>query len=111
MGSLFVGHRARPWCPTNKEEREVNDPSYGCSAVAQYKTVSAGLSGVPACASTFPEIIKGLSYAIRLLYVYLDRRLIALGLLARFEVRLHLHRGSSLAHKVMASHQTTLLPS
>jgi hypothetical protein len=111
MGSLFVGHRARPWCPTNKEEREVNDPSYGCSAVAQYKTVSASLSGVPACTSAFPEIIKELSYAIRLAYGYVDLRRIALLLLARFEVRLHLHRGSSLGYEVMSSHQTTLLPS
>jgi hypothetical protein len=112
MGSLFVVHRPRRWSTTNKEAREVKGPSYGCSAVAQHKTESAGLSGVPACASAFPQIIKELSYSI--LLGYLDHRAIGLSLsagrLARFEVRLHLHRGSSLAHRGMSLHPTTLLP-
>ena len=81
--------------------------------MAQHKAESAGLSGVLACASAFPQIIKELSYCIRL--GYLDPRVIGLRLsvarLACFEVRLHLHRGFSLVYKVMSSHPTTLLPS
>ena len=79
--------------------------------MAQHKAESAGLSGVPACASALPQIIKELSYSILLGYV--DARHIGLGLtagrLARFEVRLHLHCGSSLVNRGISSHPTTLL--
>jgi hypothetical protein len=111
MGSLFVVHRPRRWGTTNKEAREVKGPRHGCSAVAQHKAESAGLSGVPACTSAFPQIIKELSYCI--LLGYLDHRVIGLALsvgrLARFEVRLHLHCGSSLVNRGISSHPTTLL--
>ena len=60
----------------------------------------------------FPQIIKELSYCI--LLGYLDHRVIGLALsvgrLARFEVRLHLHCGSSLVNRGISSHPTTLLP-
>jgi hypothetical protein len=48
MGFLFVIHRPRRWCTTNKEVREVKGLRQYCSAVAQPKAENIAPLVVPA---------------------------------------------------------------
>jgi hypothetical protein len=53
MGSLFVIHRPRQWCTTNREAKDIKGLRQHCSAVAQPKAESVAPLVVPAWSALY----------------------------------------------------------